>query len=97
MGTLTPSAEKWQRILTAGGGKVAITQSKLSIDVRSLVEDDQGEAGLRLCILPDDYPTNRKSPLVKFCEKWGYMCVYSCYVGNDGKEMEIVMCSCLTC
>ena len=97
MGTLTPSAEKWKRIITAGGGKVAITQSKLSIDVRSLAEEDQVEAGLRLCILPDDYPTKRKSPLVKFCEKWGYMCVQSCYVGIADKEEGKIMFSCLTC
>lgn len=83
VGSLTPSAEKWERIITAAGGQVAITKCRLSVGVRTLVERDGGEAGFRLCILPDQASQRGKTALVKYCEQWGYVCVSSNYVGMD--------------
>ena len=86
VGRIVPSSEKWERIITAGGGKVAITSSRLSMETRSLIEGDEGEGGLRLCVLPDHFPKNR---LVEFATQWGYACVSSQYVGNKQPESHI--------
>ncbi|KAK8824812.1 hypothetical protein WA538_005478, partial [Blastocystis sp. DL] len=77
VGRIVPSSEKWERIITAGGGKVAITSSRLSMETRALIEGDEGEGGLRLCVLPDHFPKNH---LVEYATQWGYACVSSQYL-----------------
>lgn len=87
VGKLTPSSEKWERIICGGGGKVVVTKSRLSIEVRSLVESDKGEPGLRLCVLPDDF---KKNQLLEYASQWGYACVPSTYVCTDCNELHLV-------
>lgn len=86
VGRIVPSSEKWERIITAGGGKVAITSSRLSMETRALIEGDEGEGGLRLCVLPDHFPKNH---LVEYATQWGYACVSSQYVGNKQTKSHV--------
>ena len=78
VGKLTPSAEKWKRIICGGGGNVAVTNSTLSGEVRSLVESDGDNLGLRICVIPESFT---KNGLVDYVLQWGYSCVPSTYVG----------------
>ena len=78
VGKLTPSSEKWKRIICGGGGNVAVTNSRLSFEVRSLVESDEDKPGLLICVIPESYT---KNGLIEYVLQWGYSCVPSTYVG----------------
>ena len=57
---------------------MAVTNSRLSCEVRSLVESDDGKPGLRICVIPESYA---KNGLIEYVLQWGYSCVPSTYVG----------------
>ena len=77
VGTLIPASDKWERIITGGGGYVAITKGTLTQPVKRLLNSEDTENGTKLCILPDGFKENK---LVKTLLEEGYACVPSRYV-----------------
>ena len=74
---MLPASDKWERIITGGGGSVAITKGTLTQAVKRLIYSADTENALKLCILPDGFKENK---LVKILQEEGYACVPSRYV-----------------
>ncbi|KNB42549.1 hypothetical protein JH06_3800 [Blastocystis sp. subtype 4] len=70
VGSLLPASDKWERIITGGGGSVAITKGTLTQAVKRLIYSADTENALKLCILPDGFKENK---LVKTLQEEGYL------------------------
>lgn len=76
VGDLLPTADKWERIITAGGGQVAITKGMMTAPVKRLIELPSEDA-MKLVVVPDTFKENK---LVKKLRELGYSPVPSRYV-----------------
>ena len=76
VGDLLPSSDKWQRVISAAGGHVAITKGAMTAAVKQL-EEIPSSSTTKLVVLPDQFNENK---LVKTLRSFGYSFVPSRYV-----------------
>lgn len=79
VGNLVPNSQKWKRIIESSGGRVEITNGKLTQTIKEFADGGEHQ-GMKLCVCPKDGHFNR---LTGFLESHGFLCVPTDYVFND--------------
>lgn len=75
VGDLTPSSNKWERIIVSSGGSVRITKGQLTSDLRNFAMEEN--EGMRLCVCPKEM---RQTRLTNYMEEHGFLCVPTDFV-----------------